>query len=192
MEGFSYQQIKDLQQLIAPPKEDSDSDSEDDDLRQRLSRQKLGPGDVTPSGGKPVASTRPSESVPISDIWHPSEVNPITDYQKEDPRQTPEYKMTFKQAVGTEDIFLGMNLKTPSTASCEWIMLRIQLPGENKDKIELSVESNIVDLRSPKYRLQLPTPFAVDPNSSCAKWHSDSDCLEITLKLSRELDDVNF
>lgn len=42
MEGLSYQQIKDLQQLIAPPKDDSDSDLEEDDLKQRLSRQKIG------------------------------------------------------------------------------------------------------------------------------------------------------
>jgi hypothetical protein len=41
MDGLSYQQIKDLQQLIAPPKDDSDSDSDKEELKQRLSRQKI-------------------------------------------------------------------------------------------------------------------------------------------------------
>ena len=40
MEGFNFQQIKELQHLLAHPKDESDSDS-DDDLRQRLSRQKI-------------------------------------------------------------------------------------------------------------------------------------------------------
>lgn len=42
MEGFSFQQIKDLEKLVCPPKNESDSDSDDGDLRQRMSRQKFG------------------------------------------------------------------------------------------------------------------------------------------------------
>ncbi|XP_014215057.1 protein PIH1D3 [Copidosoma floridanum] len=205
MEGFTYEQIKDLQQLFAVKKDQSDSDS-DDDLRQRLSRKKIGPGSI----GKPNAAAATSKSsskesssssackdgakkTEVSDIWHSAELNATPDLSIiEDPRKVPEYEMKFKQSVGTEDIFLGMNLKTPSTASCEWLTLRVKLPSETREKIELSVESDVIDIRSPKYRLRLPTPFPVDPNGSSAKWHSDSDCLEITLKLSRELDNVNF
>lgn len=29
------------------------------------------------------------------------------------------YEMVYKQAVSAEDVFLGMGLKTPTTASCE-------------------------------------------------------------------------
>ncbi|XP_001602178.2 protein PIH1D3 isoform X2 [Nasonia vitripennis] len=197
MDGFSYKEIKELQQLIAPPKDDSDSDSDDsENLRQRLSRRKIGPGDIAGKANvAPCASPKPAAAKSAeapSDIWHPAEVSPIADLQSEDPRELPEYEMKFKQALGTEDIFLGMNLKTPATASCQWLTLRVRLPGEKRERLELSVESNVVELRSPRYRLQLPTPFPVDPNGSSAKWHPDSDCLEISLKLSRELDDVNF
>lgn len=92
----------------------------------------------------------------------------------------------------TEDIFLNMGFKTPSTASCEWISVLIKLPQEVQEKIELSVESKVVDVRSPKYRLHLPTPHEVNPNASYAKWHNDTDMLELTLQLVRELDDINF
>ncbi|XP_058804965.1 dynein axonemal assembly factor 6 [Phymastichus coffea] len=196
MEGFTVQQIKDLQQLVCPPKEDSDSDSDDGNLRQRLSRQKICPSDIgkaaCASSSEAVASAKAAQIVSNSDIWHPSEANISAALLSEDPRTVPEYQMKFKQAVGTEDIFLGMNLKTPATASCEWMSLLVRLPGEQRERVELSVEADVVDLRSPRYRLQLPTPHPVDPNGSSAKWHSDSECLEITLKLTRELDDVNF
>ena len=43
-----------------------------------------------------------------------------------------------------------------------------------------------------RYRLHLPTPHPVDPNVSSAKWHTDTSTLEISLRLVRELDDINF
>lgn len=43
-----------------------------------------------------------------------------------------------------------MGFKTPGTASCEWISVLIKLPQEVQEKIELSVESKVVDVRSPK------------------------------------------
>ncbi|XP_031779505.1 protein PIH1D3 isoform X1 [Nasonia vitripennis] len=156
MDGFSYKEIKELQQLIAPPKDDSDSDSDDsENLRQRLSRRKIGPGDIAGKANvAPCASPKPAAAKSAeapSDIWHPAEVSPIADLQSEDPRELPEYEMKFKQALGTEDIFLGMNLKTPATASCQWLTLRVRLPGEKRERLELSVESNVVELRSPRY-----------------------------------------
>ncbi|KAL7304088.1 hypothetical protein TKK_0003549 [Trichogramma kaykai] len=198
-ERFTFDQLKNLQQLFHPPRENSDSDSDDENLKQKLSRKKIGSVEKTAPGNESsaeAAATNSSDEKKVqakeSDIWHPAEVESIASFQKEDPRVVPEYKMKFKQSVGTEDIYLGMNLKTPGTASCEWLTLTVKLPEEIRERVELSVESNVVDLRSPKYRLQLPTPFPVDPNGSSAKWHADNECLEITLKLSRELDDVNF
>ncbi|XP_076654213.1 dynein axonemal assembly factor 6 [Halictus rubicundus] len=66
------------------------------------------------------------------------------------------------------------------------------MPQESRDKVELTVESEAIDVRSPRYRLHLATPHPVDPCTSSAKWHSDTSTLEVTLKLVRELDGVNF
>ena len=35
----------------------------------------------------------------------------------------------YKQAVETQDVFLGMGEKDPSSAQCEDMLLRIELPG---------------------------------------------------------------
>lgn len=39
------------------------------------------------------------------------------------PSHTFRYKLIYKQAVSTEDVFLGMGSKTPTTASCEDIIV---------------------------------------------------------------------
>ncbi|XP_071629867.1 dynein axonemal assembly factor 6 [Temnothorax longispinosus] len=181
-----------LQNLICPPKDDSD---EEDDLPQAGAR-KLGPGDIgAPSDPSP--SDRSGPHAPLQgagdDIWHPSEAaDTRSSHQDYDPRKAPEYEMKFKQAVTAEDVYLGMGFKTPSTASCEWLSVLVKLPQETREEVELSVESEAIDVRSPRYRLHLPTPHPVDPNASSAKWHNDTSTLEVTLRLARELDNVNF
>ena len=39
------------------------------------------------------------------------------------------YEFMYKQAVETQDVFLGMGEKDPSSAQCEDMLLRIELPG---------------------------------------------------------------
>lgn len=85
-----------------------------------------------------------------------------------------------------------MGFKNPSSASCEWLSIIIKLPGEECANVQLSVENDNIDIRSPKYRLHLPTPHLIDPNASSAKWHNDTAVLELTLRITRELDIVNF
>ncbi|XP_012283392.1 protein PIH1D3 [Orussus abietinus] len=194
MDGcFNYTELKALQELLSPTKEDSEPE---DDLPQAGAR-KLGPGDISVQKEAVPTHTGPHAALASNndkDIWHPDEVEPGSrwDPRSSDPRATPEYEMKFKQAVTPEDVFLGMSFKSPASASCEWLTLLVKLPGEIREKVELSVESELVDIRSPKYRLHLPTPHSVEPNSSSAKWHESSSTLEISLKLSRELDALNF
>lgn len=38
---------------------------------------------------------------------------------KDDPRIEPEYDISYKQKITTEDVFLQMGNKSPATASCE-------------------------------------------------------------------------
>ncbi|KAK2575841.1 hypothetical protein KPH14_007216 [Odynerus spinipes] len=193
--SFGYKEIRALQDLISSTKDDSDSD---EDLRQNDTKKKV-PGDITIQKGVPSDYSRPHAPLKGKDdydIWHPSEASPASvvtsTLDTSDPREVPEYEIKFKQSVKTEDVFLNMGFKTPGTASCEWLSVSIKLPQEVQEKIELSVDPEAIDVRSPRYRLHLPTPHKVDPNASHAKWHGDTHTLELTLRLVRELDDVNF
>ncbi|XP_032681620.1 protein PIH1D3 isoform X2 [Odontomachus brunneus] len=192
MDGcFGPRDLEALQNLICPPENDPDTE---DDLPQAGAR-KLGPGNIgVPSIDAPQTHSGPH--APLrgvnDDIWHPSEAIDAQNTQDYDPRTVPEYEMKFKQAVTAEDVYLGMGFKTPSTASCEWLSVLVKLPRETREKVELSVESEAIDVRSSRYRLHLPTPHPVDPNASSAKWHNDTCTLEISLRLTRELDNINF
>ncbi|XP_028522744.1 dynein axonemal assembly factor 6 isoform X2 [Apis cerana] len=191
MDGcFSYQELKALQELINPTKDSSDSE---DDLPQAGAR-KLGPGDIKVQNGMSQDHSGPHAPLEMDSdsIWHSSEAIASQNFETYDPRKVPEYEMKFKQAVTAEDVFLGMGFKTPGTASCEWLSVFVKMPNEKREKIELSVETEAIDVRSLNYRLHLETPHPVDPNASSAKWHNDTSTLEITLRLSRELDEVNF
>ena len=59
--------------------------------------------------------------------------------------------MVFKQAVGAEDVFLGMGNKNPTTASCEDLIVRIKLPSTQAKDIDLDIKESFLDCRAPKW-----------------------------------------
>lgn len=111
-----------------------------------------------------------------------------------DSRKAPDYKISYKQVISTEDIYLQMGLKTPATSSCEDMIIEIQLPDEmvGIDQMDLNVTENEVQLRSPVYNLKLLLPQKVHPNKGLAEYDADKKLLKITIRMDREYDFVNF
>lgn len=111
-----------------------------------------------------------------------------------DTRKQPEYVITYKQAVTTEDIYLQMGMKTPATSSCEAMVIEIDLPEEavKIDEMDLKVEAKEIQLMTPVYRLKLPLPCRVDPKKSRAEYDVDKKVLKLTLKMIRDYDFINF
>ncbi|KAG7311446.1 hypothetical protein JYU34_002488 [Plutella xylostella] len=107
-------------------------------------------------------------------------------------RRAPEYTMNYQQAVTAEDVFLQIGHKTPSTASCENLKVRIKMPGDKMENIDLAVDKSSVTVDSSQYHLKLPLPHGIDPDASKANWDSSEETLILTLKLDREFDFVNF
>lgn len=118
----------------------------------------------------------------------------LKDEELLDMRKHPEYVITYKQAVKTEDIYLQMGLRTSSTASCEDMVIEIDLPEETVkiDQMDLNVESQEINLQTPVYRMKLPLPQKIDPKKSRAEYDVDKKILKLTLKLNREYDFINF
>lgn len=110
-------------------------------------------------------------------------------------RPQPEYKISYKQTVGTEDLFLQLNGKTPSTASCENMIVEVFLTDEKGvgiHHIDLTVREQQILVKSPKYFLDLQLPHRIDPDKGNAAWLSKEKNLKLTLKMEREYDFVNF
>ena len=63
-------------------------------------------------------------------IWDDEEVDARDPDFEDDGRAVPDYEINYKQHVGSEDIYLGLGSKTPSTVTAGFIVVRVQFPGE--------------------------------------------------------------
>ncbi len=84
------------------------------------------------------------------DIWDADEVEEGAEFDtSDDPRIRPDYEIIFKQSVTTEEIYLQMGNRTPATASCEDMIVKIKLPEVQKQsEIDLEIFEKFLDCRS--------------------------------------------
>ncbi|KAJ6653546.1 hypothetical protein lerEdw1_009126 [Lerista edwardsae] len=178
-----------LAELLAPRPEDGvEEDGRCGPRGAEASR--AGPGAIGPPRRAPAAAPGGGP-----EIWRPEEVPEGGGEEEEaagDPRQQPQYEVLFKQHVGAEDLFLGMSRKDPSTACCEEMLIRIQLPDTRAADITLDIQEKVLDLRSPQKKLLLHLPHPVDTRSGRACFLAEKGTLEVTLRLQREFDFINF
>jgi len=57
-----------------------------------------------------------------------------------DERAQPDFEVLYKQHVGTEDIYLGLSDKDPSSTHCDSLLVKIKLPGATMKHIQLDVK----------------------------------------------------
>ncbi|XP_013188781.1 dynein axonemal assembly factor 6 [Amyelois transitella] len=158
--------------------------------------------DLTPSAYD-ISSTR--DKIPLSDVNKtPKNIEEFEEQEAAEAealgqvgaglsgRKVPEYTMNYQQAVTAEDVFLQIGPKTPGSASCENLIVRIKMPGDKKENVDLSVDTASVSVDSSQYCLKLPLPHAINPDHSKANWDATEETLVLTLKLDREFDFVNF
>uniref|UniRef100_A0A8D8R4W6 Protein PIH1D3 n=2 Tax=Cacopsylla melanoneura TaxID=428564 RepID=A0A8D8R4W6_9HEMI len=147
-------------------------------------------------GGGDTTQEQPGKVDPRWTIWEKDEIPTIDSVMDQDisldPRAMPHYDIMYQQAVSSEDIYLQMGGKTPSSVSCEDMLLTVHLPNETRSTIDCDVTTQQVQLRSVHYRLSLPLPHAVLPHLCTATWDPDTEQLKLTLRLTREFDYVNF
>ncbi|OXB57173.1 hypothetical protein ASZ78_000574 [Callipepla squamata] len=126
-------------------------------------------------------------------IWSTGEVPEGSEFDDTwDLREQPEYEILFKQQVGTEDVFFGMSRKDPSTACCEDMVIKIKLPETKFSDITLDIQDKVLDLRTPQKKLLLHLPCPVDSKKGRARFLSEEELLEVTLRMTREFDFINF
>eukprot|EP01065_Artemidia_motanka_P032914 TRINITY_DN39890_c0_g1_i1.p1 TRINITY_DN39890_c0_g1~~TRINITY_DN39890_c0_g1_i1.p1 ORF type:complete len:240 (+),score=113.20 TRINITY_DN39890_c0_g1_i1:69-722(+) len=121
-----------------------------------------------------------------NDIWDVDELP--GEYELGDERERPEHEVLFKQRVGTNDVYLGLDFeRDPSSSCCEEMVVRVAMPKEERaEDIQLDVQEEKLDLRSAHYRLLLPLQRKVHTNRGSAKWEKDKKRMLITLALNRD------
>uniref|UniRef100_A0AAY4AYU8 PIH1D1/2/3 CS-like domain-containing protein n=1 Tax=Denticeps clupeoides TaxID=299321 RepID=A0AAY4AYU8_9TELE len=180
----SFQTLQALSDLLTPP---CDSD-EDDNVRPSA---RMGPGHI----GPPAVAEKGSNTQKRGNknIWEDGEVVEGAEFDDlSDPRPQPEYDVILKQSVGTEDLFLGMSRKDPSSMCCESILVKVKLPETKASEVVLDVKETFLDLRTPKFKLGFHLPHAVHHEDGKAKFFSEQGELVITLPMNRPMDDVNL
>uniref|UniRef100_A0A673BXV0 PIH1 domain containing 3 n=2 Tax=Sphaeramia orbicularis TaxID=375764 RepID=A0A673BXV0_9TELE len=153
---------------------------------------RLNPGHIgpQPKKDKEVSNANVTKT---KDIWSEEEVaegSHLDDHT--DPRPQPEYDIILKQSVGTEDIYLGLSRKDPSSMCCEAMLVKIRLPDTKATDVVLDVKEKFLDLRTPKYKLGLHLPHPVHSQEGKAQFFSDRDELEVTLLMNRPMDSINM
>ncbi|KAL7979643.1 hypothetical protein Chor_004801 [Crotalus horridus] len=71
-------------------------------------------------------------------------------------------------------------------------MIKIKLPDTKASDITLDIQEKLLDFRSPQKRLLLHLPHPVDTTNGKARFLSEQATLEVTLRMKRELDFINF
>ena len=123
-----------------------------------------------------------------SDIWTEEEIN-IKAEERPDDRPQPEFEVMHKQHVGTEDIYLGLSDKDPSSTHCDSLLVKVKLPGTKFAHVQLDVKGETKQqlvIQAPNYYLSTMLPYSVDKDNGKAKYDSDKQELSITLPTIRK------
>lgn len=122
-----------------------------------------------------------------SDIWNLDEL-PTKDtvLDVKDNRPSPRYEFSYKQSVGTEDVFLGINDKSPSSIDCSHLVVKIYFPGSSLKDLDLDITKNRIQAESKTLRLFTYLPVNVDEKNGSAKFDSSKHVLTIVLPILRE------
>ena len=122
---------------------------------------------------------------PKNQIWSEEEVA-VKAEELPDDRPAPEYEILYKQSVGTEDIFLGLSDKDPSSNSCNSILVKVWLPNTKFSQVQLDVQSGAIIVQSPNFVLNKLLPYQVDKENGKAKFDSTKCVLEVTLPVIKK------
>ncbi|XP_005796625.2 protein PIH1D3 isoform X3 [Xiphophorus maculatus] len=177
----SYQNLQALSALLSTQQEED----EDEDCKQNATAyRQLGPGHIGPPPKKEKEVSTAYTKRTSKDIWSEEEVAEGSQYDDlADPRPQPEYEIILKQSVGTEDLFLGLSQKDPSSMCCEAMLVKIKLPDTKAKDVFLDLKEKYLDLRTPKYKLGLHLPHPIQNQEGKAQFFSDRQELEVTLLL---------
>lgn len=147
------------------------------------------PGNVGSIAARALQPAAPQNATDSNAIWDDGELDEDDGFDQDDGRATADYELIYKQRVSPQDMFLGIDpTRSPGTASCEDLVIRIQLPETKGSDLDLDVKRTKLTLRTPKHKLRVHLPKSVDNERGAAKWISDKCVLEVALPVVDDWD----
>ena len=105
-------------------------------------------------GGKSIAADKALKAeqaaLTKNDIWQADEI-PSEDaiLSLTDDRPCPRFEFSYKQMVGTQDSFLGLNGRTPGSMDCSHLVVKVHFPGCTMRDLDLDVTRDRIKAASP-------------------------------------------
>ena len=119
-------------------------------------------------------------------FWDDEEITPVGFYKDlTDDRPEPKYHVHYKQNIGTEDVYLGLNMNDPSNANVDAVVIKVLLDGTSVNDVDLNVQNGFLDLRCPRYHLTMKLDKITDDENTTAKWNPDTEELTIEVPVKR-------
>ncbi len=66
------------------------------------------------------------------------------------PRSVARFDIVLKQAVGTEDVYLGLSDVDNSSTHCNFMVVKVDLPGEQLKDVDLDVTKQKIKVSANK------------------------------------------
>ena len=104
-----------------------------------------------PSGPVAAAAAPAPPKVDSRAIWSAEEVARARELEEDDSadgRRKPDYDILYAQSLSAEDVFMNAGMKDSSTASCQAIVVKVQLPGATMAEVSLDVTPTRLMVRS--------------------------------------------
>lgn len=141
---------------------------------------------VRATGTTGITSTK--KSIDPKSIWSDEEIVSEDSFiDSSDKRPCPRYEFSYKQTVGTEDTFLGLNDKTPLSSDCTHLVIKVHFPGCSFKDIDLKVTSQRIVAQSSQLKLMTYLPVKVDDSNGNAKFDAKKEVLTVSVPIVHEL-----
>lgn len=149
-------------------------------------RNPLGGGAIIPQDK--IKAAKDAVDLKKKEIFTENEVD-IKGEERPDDRPQPEFEVMHKQHVGTEDVFLGLSDRDPSSNHCDSLLVKVYLPDTKFANVQLDVKGKTKQqlvVQSSNYYLSTMLPYPVDKEKGKAKFDSDKGLLSVTLPTIRK------
>lgn len=187
---MDFSSIGDINSLASLLKESQDKANENESFKRSLTQPPQQTSEINVRLRGSGATNNDNAQKPKKnekDIWDVDEL-PTQESAAfvQDERPTPRYEISYKQIVGTEDVFLGMSDKSPSSSDCTHLVIKIHFPKSSMKELDLDVTTNRIKAESKTHRLFTYLPQSVDSSNGKAKFDAKKEVLTVVLPIINE------